>query len=83
MPFPMPFRQKDEKPGREGELMELRFPEVSNDTPLVEGTPLVKDTPLVVKERQNHIWWEVKLQLRINAIVQGVIIQCYSYEIGR
>jgi hypothetical protein len=23
--------------------MELRFPEVSNDTPLVEGTPLVKE----------------------------------------
>jgi hypothetical protein len=51
MPFTKPFRQKDEKPGREGEWKELRFPEVSNDTPLVEGTPLVKDMPLV-KERQ-------------------------------
>jgi hypothetical protein len=34
----MPFRQKDEKPGREGEWKELLFPEVSNDTPLVEVT---------------------------------------------
>jgi hypothetical protein len=50
MPFTKRFRQKDEKPGREGEwkeleFIELRFPEVSNDTPLVGDTPLVEGTP--------------------------------------